>query len=93
MKITPALEVYRTSNKAVAAVFAKRLRFLRDLFDVSLEELADKLKISRQSLVYYAMGDRLPRIPILISIAKIFGTSTDYLLGLSDEYKLLHKNK
>lgn len=41
--------------------------------------------ISRQSVVYYAMGDRLPKISILVALAKLFNTSTDFLLGLTNE--------
>lgn len=52
---------------------------------MTLEEIADSLGISRQSVIYYIMGDRLPKVPILIQIAKMFGTSVDFLLGVSNE--------
>ena len=82
MKLTPELEEYKLTNANVAKIFCKRFKVLREAYRMSQNDVADTLGISRQSIVYYAMGDRLPRIPILISIAKLFNTSTDYLLGL-----------
>ncbi len=85
MKLTPELEVYRRSNTAIAQVFSRRFKILRRAYRMSLDDVAETLGISRQSIIYYAMGDRLPRIPILIALAKIFGKSTDYLLGLKND--------
>lgn len=82
MKLTPELEEYKLTNANVAEIFCKRFKVLREAYRMSQNDVADTLGISRQSIVYYAMGDRLPRIPILIAIAKMFNTSTDYLLGL-----------
>lgn len=82
MKLTPELEEYKQFNKDTAKIFGERFTILRTANRMSLNDVADTLGISRQSIIYYAMGDRLPRIPILISIAKLFNTSTDYLLGV-----------
>ncbi len=86
MKLTPELEDYKMSNAAIAKVFSKRFKVLRQAYEMSLTDVADCLGLSRQSIVYYSMGDRLPRIPILIALAKLFETSVDYLLGLTDNY-------
>ncbi len=58
---------------------------LKDERSMTLEEIADTLGISRQSIIYYIMGDRIPKVPILIQIAKMFGTSVDFLLGVSNK--------
>ena len=87
MKLTPELEEYKLSNAAIAGIFSRRFKVLRKAYELSLNDVADTLGISRQSIVYYAMGDRLPRIPILVAIAKLFDTSTDYLLGLTNKYE------
>lgn len=84
MKLTPELKEYKLSNAAAAEIFSRRFTKLRKAYQMSLNDVADTLGISRQSIVYYAMGNRLPRIPILIAIAKLFNTSTDYLLGLKN---------
>lgn len=82
MKMTPKLEEYKLSNTAIAEIFSNRFKVLRKEYQMSLGDVADTLGISRQSIVFYAMGNRLPRIPILIAIARLFNTSMDYLLGL-----------
>lgn len=84
MKITPQLEKYQTANTRICKIFAARFKKLKRIRGLTLTSIADKLGISRQSIVYYAMGDRIPSIPILIGIAALFNTSVDYLLGLTD---------
>ncbi len=84
MRITKELEKYQVENVELCKIFSKRFKRLRNSHGYTLEGIADILGISRQSVVYYAMGDRLPSIPILIQIAKLLSTSVDYLLG-SDE--------
>lgn len=94
MRLTPKLNDYKNSNAEMAKIFSVRLKKLRQSHCMSLEDVANKLGISRQSLVYYTMGDRLPRIPILVAIADLFNTSTDYLLGLTSErYANLQKRQ
>ena len=72
----------KLSDAVITEIFSKRFKELRNVYGMSIDDVAKRLKISRQSVVYYSMGDRLPRIPILIAIAKLFNTSMDYLLGL-----------
>lgn len=85
MKITPQLEKYQKADMKICKKFSRRLKELKKDRGMTLDEIADILGISRQSVVYYAMGDRLPSIPILIRIVKLFGTSVDYILGVSDD--------
>lgn len=85
MKITPSLKTYQKDCARICKIFSRRLKVLKDERSMTLEEIADALGISRQSIIYYIMGDRLPKVPILIRIAKMFGTSVDFLLGVSNE--------
>ena len=85
MHITPQLEQYQKDNAKLCKIFSNRLKKLKANRCMTLEEIADILGISRQSVVYYSMGDRLPSVPIIIRIAKLFGTSVDYLLGVSNK--------
>lgn len=84
MRITKELEKYQVENAEICKVFSKRFKRLRDDYGYTLEKIADILGISRQSVVYYAMGDRLPSIPILIRIANLLSTSVDHLLGADE---------
>lgn len=85
MRIPPQIEYYTRINKEICEVFAERLKALKDERNMTLEGIADIIGTSRQSVVYYTMGDRLPSIPVLISIATMFAVSVDYLLGISSE--------
>lgn len=85
MRIPPQIEYYTRINKEICEVFAERLKALKNERNMTLEGIADIIGTSRQSVVYYTMGDRLPSIPVLISIAAMFAVSVDYLLGISNE--------
>ena len=64
--------------------FAKRLIALREQNNITQQQLAEKLNISRQSLSLYEKAERTINIELLAQIADIFSVSTDYLLGRSD---------
>ena len=49
-------------------------------------ELAKALNISRQAITNLKNGSSLPSLDVLCAIAKYFDVSTDYLLGLEDEF-------
>ncbi len=88
MRIPPQIEYYTRINKEICEVFAERLKALKDERNMTLEGIADIIGTSCQSVVCYTMGDRLPSIPVLISIATMFAVSIDYLLGISSERQL-----
>ena len=46
-------------------------------------ELSKQLHISNSSISAYENGSRLPSIDILLSLARFFDVTTDYLLGLT----------
>jgi len=43
-----------------------------------------KLSVSQSTISAYEVGDRMPDLGMLISIADVFHVSLDYLAGLSD---------
>lgn len=57
-----------------------RLTELREQRNMSQQDLAKALGISRSSLSMYEVGQREPDHTILKRIAKFFGVTTDYLL-------------
>lgn len=70
-----------------------RLRDLRKEKGFSLKELSTELqkndfKISPDALAKYERGDREPKIDKWEALAKFFGVSISYLMGLTD-----NKNK
>lgn len=44
-----------------------------------------KTDFTQGSISAIERGDRLPSVPVLVALAKILETSTDYLLGLTDD--------
>ena len=63
----------------------KRIRDLREDSDKLQKEIAQLLGISQQYYSEYENGNRTIPINHLITLAKYYGTSIDYIVGLSDE--------
>ena len=78
----------------VMMVFYKRIMDLRCDNDKTQQQVADYLKCNRQVYARYERGIREIPVSMLVVLAKYYGTSTDYLLGLTDDpapYKGLKK--
>ena len=71
----------------------KRIRNLREDSDLTQQQIADKLFVNRRTYSSYENGVRSMPIEILSSIADIFNTSTDYLIGRTDVKKQYPKSK
>ncbi|MBE6664101.1 MAG: helix-turn-helix transcriptional regulator [Ruminococcaceae bacterium] len=64
-----------------------RIKDLREDNDLPQRELADYLHIKQNTYSQYENGQRQLPIEVLIALAKYYKTSTDYILGLTDEKK------
>ena len=62
----------------------RRIRDLREDNDKLQKEIADILGISQQYYSEYESGNRTIPINHLITLAKFYNTSIDYIVGLSD---------
>lgn len=65
--------------------FGNTLRTLRIRNNLTQAQLAKRLGLTKSVISAYETGSRMPSYDILITIARIFKVSTDYLLGI--EYK------
>lgn len=63
----------------------KRLKDLREDHDYTQTELANMLGISQRGYSHYEKGDNDIPTEILIRLSQIYNTSTDYILGLSNQ--------
>ena len=63
----------------------QRLRDLREDMDMTQRELASHFHIGQNTLSQYENGQRQIPISLLIQLASYFNTSTDSLLGLTNE--------
>lgn len=66
-------------------LFAQRLRELRGECGLSQYQLAGELGVSRGLIGNYEQGSREPDYVTLAGIARYFGVSVDYILGLTDD--------
>lgn len=64
-----------------------RFRDLREDQDLTQKAMASILHISQNTLSQYETGQRQIPFSLLIKLALFFNTSTDYLLGLTNERK------
>ena len=51
---------------------------------MSQKQLAELTNLTESAVSRYVSGDRVPKGAILLNIANALGSSTDYLLGLTD---------
>lgn len=65
------------------AEFGEMLAELRQDADLTQKELADRLFVSKGTISNYENGIHYPDIEKLVSLAELFGVTTDYLLGRS----------
>ena len=65
----------------------KRLRDLREDNDKYQKDIADILGISQQYYSDYESGKRTIPIQHLITLAKYYNTSIDYIVGLTGLYE------
>ncbi|MCM1438868.1 MAG: helix-turn-helix domain-containing protein [Roseburia sp.] len=68
------------------SIFARRLKELRLENGMTQQYLAGLLNIKQQSYIRYEYGTGEPSLETLIRLTEIFGVTSDYLLGISDEF-------
>lgn len=66
-------------------MFAENLTELRKLHNLSQEELAARINVSRQTLSKYETGESLPDIEKCRALADVLGVSMDDLVNYSKE--------
>mgnify|MGYP003262045580 CR=1 FL=1 len=59
-----------------------KIKQLREKSEMTQAELARELGLTRSSINAWEMGLSVPSTPFIVELAKLFGVSTDYLLGL-----------
>ena len=64
----------------------EKLRSLRTKYGYSQKQVADKIGVSPSIVSGYETGERTPSTEVLLSLAYLYNTSTDYLLGKQISY-------
>ena len=65
-------------------MLGKRILELRTAFGWSQVQLAQKLGVSKQTVSNWENENIQPSIEMLVRLTKLFHTSSDYMLGLSE---------
>ncbi len=69
-----------------------RLRDLREDNDISQAECAKIGYISKNSYIRYENGERNPPLDVIVTYAKFYNVSIDYIAGLTNDKGGLHSN-
>ncbi len=64
--------------------FSEKLLTLRKANDLTQEQLAEKLDVSRQSVSKWESGQAVPELEKIVALSAIFNVTTDYLLKSSE---------
>lgn len=64
--------------------FPEKLLTLRKADDLTQEQLAEKLEVSRQSVSKWESGQATPELEKVVALSAIFNVTTDYLLKSSE---------
>lgn len=64
--------------------FPERLKEIRLEHEMSRQKLAELIFVNVRTISYWESGGRECNLEQLVSLSKIFGVSTDYLLGVED---------
>ncbi len=70
-------------------LFSKRLRALRNEKGLKQDYLAEKLNISNTVMSRLENEETVPKFDVLIHLSDIFNVSIDYLVGKSDNRKIV----
>lgn len=68
--------------------FGNRLKTLRLKENMTQEQLARRLGLTKSVISAYETSLRQPSYEVLIHIAKIYHVSTDFLLGLENKHEI-----
>ena len=70
-----------------------RLKDLREDHDLTQRKLAQMMHISQNTYSQYENGVRQLPLDALVKLAVFFDTSTDYILGITDERRPYPRKK
>ena len=66
-------------------MIAEKIKALRASHNLTQAELARKLGVTRNGVNSWEQGLSIPSTNYIVELSKMFGVSTDYLFGLSEQ--------
>ena len=71
-------------SSVMEIILGKRLKELREERGLTQKQVAEALKIHSVTYLHYEKDQREPPLSLLADMAKFYGETVDYLLGLED---------
>lgn len=68
--------------------FGNRLKTLRLKANMTQEQLAKKLGLTKSVISAYETDLRMPSYDVLVRIARTFSVTTDFLLGMEQKFEI-----
>lgn len=62
----------------------QRIKELRNEFGFSQKELAEKIGVAQNTITQYEKGTAKASLEVIVNLAIVLKTTTDYLLGLEE---------
>lgn len=72
-------------SSVMKVILGQRLKELREERGLTQKEVADALNIHSVTYLHYEKDQREPPLSLLADMAKFYGESVDYLLGLENQ--------
>jgi len=72
--------------------FSTRVKELREKAGLSMDQLAKQLGVTKSRVNMWENNGTVPRMNVLVELAKYFNVTTDYLLGNDDTSNLSPDN-
>ncbi len=73
-------------------MISSRIKELRENAGFSQAQLAKKLDVSRSAVNAWEMGISAPTTQYIVAMTKVFHVSSDYILGITQDYVLRMDN-
>ena len=61
---------------------SEKLRLLREAKHLTQQQVADKVGVSKATISAYETVSKAPSIEVIIRLARFYGVSVDYLVGV-----------
>ena len=65
--------------------FGDKLKSLRTAQKMTQQQLGERIGVAKSIVSYYESGDRYPSYDVLVRIAHVFHTTTDFLLDIAKD--------
>jgi len=74
---------FKWGSGTVKIAIGPKIKEQREQREWSQQVLAEKLRVSRQTISKWELGKSYPDLESLVMLAQLFGVSADYLLGMT----------